>query len=404
MVTFSYRAADRAGKTVEGSMEAQDAGAVAARLRDLHFYPIGITKETGGKEESALSLKPSFLGRGRVLMYFTQQMAVLTSSGLPLDRCLFIAGELVEDRQFSAVIGRVRRNVEEGSSMAEALARHPRYFSNLYVSMVEAGEVSGALDAILTQLAEFLEEWQRIRDTVLTALIYPIFLFCFAAAAVSALLIFVVPKFAVVFGDMGQAMPGPARFLVGLSEQLRERWWVLAAALAAAAWGAVAFFRSPAGRAWTDRKILALPLIGDLVVKVQVSRFSRVLGTLVTGGVPILKALEIVTGTLTNSVFARSVSRAQSGLKEGQGVAEPLRRAGVFPVLFLHMVTVGEETGKLEEMLLITARTYDQEVERGAKRLLSILEPTIILITGIVIGAIILTILWAIFSINQVVF
>ncbi|MDB4285389.1 type II secretion system F family protein [bacterium] len=404
MATFTYRATDSSGKTVEGTMDAQDAGAVASRLRGLQYYPLGIRKADSETEKTGLRLWPAFLNRGKILVHFTQQLAVLVGAGLPLDRCLFISSELVEDRQFQGVITRARRSVEEGASLAEALSRHPRWFSDLYVSMVSAGEASGALEGILEQLAEFLEEWQRFRDTIVTALVYPIFLFFFAASAVVVLLLFVVPKFATVFADMGQAMPGPARFLVSFSGGLRAYWWLLAAGLIMAGTAAAFFLRSSRGKEWIDRKVLVMPLLGDLVVKIQVSRFARVLGTLVTGGVPILKALEIVTGTLTNTVFSRSVTRAQSGLKEGQGVAEPLRRSGVFPALFLHMVTVGEETGKLEEMLLTTARTYDREVERGAKRLLSVFEPVIILVMGIFIGSIILSILWAIFSINQVVF
>ncbi len=302
------------------------------------------------------------------------------------------------------MIARVRRNVVEGGSLGEALARHPRYFSDLFVSMVKAGEVSGSLGRILTRLADFLEEWQRFRDIIITALLYPLFLMFFAASAVVAILLFVVPRFAVVFADMGRDLPAPTRVLIGTSAVFRNYWWVFAAALALLVAAGTVFLRSRRGRFWWDRTVLTLPLIGELVRKVQVSRFARVLGTLVKGGVPILKALEIVIATLTNTVFSRSVARVQTGLKEGQGVAEPLRRSGVFPPLFIHMVTVGEETGKLEEMLLSIASTYDEEVERGSKRLLSLFEPVIILAMGVVVGTIVLSILWAIFSVNQMVF
>jgi general secretion pathway protein F len=402
--TFTYKATDRAGKTVEGSMEAQDAGAVASRLQELQFFPLGIRQTAVAEAGGLPGFRPSFGGKGRALVHFTQQMAVLVGAGLAIDRCLFVAGDLVEDRQLRDVIERVRRSVEGGASLAEALSRHPRVFNDLYVNMVAAGEASGALDVILVQLAEFLEEWQRIRDVIVTALTYPLFLVVFAAAAVTVIMTIVVPKFASVFDDVGGKLPVPTKMLIAFSEGLRAYWWAWTLCVAAMVGGAVLYLRSQAGKEWLDRKILVLPLVGDMVVKVQASRFSRVLGTLVRGGVPILKALEIVTKTLTNSVFARSVGRAQSGLKEGQGVAEPLRKAGVFPPLFLHMVAVGEETGKLEEMLLMTARTYDREVEQGAKRLLSLFEPIIILFVGVVIGAIILSVLWGIFSVNDVVF
>jgi general secretion pathway protein F len=404
MAVFTYKATDRGGKKVEGRMEAKDADAVAARLHELNFFPLGISRKKEGEEGKGFGFRPLSRVRGRVLIHFTQQLALLLAAGLPLDRCLAISGELVQSDSFGSVVEKVRRSVEEGSTFADALARHPRHFSTLYVSMVRAGEASGSLDKILSRLAEFLEEWQRFRDVIVTALTYPAFLSFFAVTAVGVLLGFVVPKFGAAFSDMTDSIPRPTRILIAFSEAFRDYWWVLAVALALTAAAATAFFRSRQGKEWWDRKVLRLPGLGGLVVRIQVSRFSRVLGTLIQGGVPILKALEIVTDTLTNTVFSRSVARVQAGLKEGQGIAEPLRKAGVFPPLFLHMVTVGEETGKLEEMLLTIATAFDREVERGVKRLLSLFEPIIILVMGIAIGSIILSILWAIFSVNQMVF
>ena len=340
-------------------------------------------------------------GGGRRLAAFSRQLAVLLEAGIPLDHALGIAGEVAEDPEFRGVIARVRRSVEEGSALADAFARHPRTFNELYVSMVRAGEAGGALDQILKRLAEFLEEWQRIRDVVVSALLYPAFLSAFAAGAVTLLVVFVVPRFAGVFGDLGARLPAPTRVLLAVSDFLRRGWWAIGAGLLVLGGALASAARTPRWRAWWDRTVLTLPLAGDLAVKIQVSRFARVFGTLIASGVPILRALEIVTGTLTNSVFSGSLARVQTGLKEGQGVAEPLRRAGVFPPLFLHMVTVGEETGRLEEMMLTVAATYDRDVETAARRLLSLLEPIIILLMGVVIGAIILSILWAIFSVNQ---
>ncbi len=343
-------------------------------------------------------------GGGRRLAEFSRQLAVLLEAGIPLDHALGIAGEVADDPGFRDVIARVRRSVEEGTSLADALARHPRVFDELYVSMVRAGEAGGALDQILKRLAEFLEEWQRIRDVVVSALLYPLFLSVFAAGAVTVLMVFVVPRFAEIFGDMGSRLPAPTRVLMAVSEFLRRFWWLLAAGFGVAGAALAMGARTPRWRIWWDRQVLGLPLAGDLAVKIQVSRFARVFGTLIASGVPILRALEIVTGTLTNSVFSSSLANVQAGLKEGQGVTEPLRRAGVFPPLFLHMVAVGEETGRLEEMMLTVAASFDRDVETAAKRLLSLIEPIIILVMGLVIGAIILSILWAIFSVNQLAF
>lgn len=354
--------------------------------------------------EPRLSLPRFGGGTGRRLVAFTRQLAVLLEAGIPLDHALGIAGEVADDPGFRDVITRVGRSVQEGKGLADAFAPHPRVFDDLYVNMVRAGEAGGALDQILTRIAEFLEERQRIRDVVVSALLYPAFLSVFAAGAVLVLLVFVVPRFAGVFGDMGARLPAPTRALMAVSEFLRNSWWVVAGALAAGAAAAAAALRTPHWRAWWDRAVFKLPLGGDLALKIQVSRFARVFGTLIASGVPILRALEIVSGTMTNSVFAGALSRVQEGLREGKGVTEPLRRAGVFPPLFLHMIAVGEETGRLEEMMLSVAGNYDRDVETAVRRLLSVLEPIIILVMGLVIGAIILSILWAIFSVNQLAF
>jgi general secretion pathway protein F len=387
---------------VTGQIEAPDSGAVSTRLQELGFFPLTVRAESEG--EGAAGRPRLARGGGRRLAAFSRQLAVLLEAGIPLDHALGIAGEVADDPGFRDVIARVRRSVEEGAGLADAFALHPRVFDELYVSMVRAGEAGGALDQILKRLAEFLEEWQRIRDVVVSALLYPLFLSVFAAGAVMVLMVFVVPRFAEVFGDMGARLPAPTRLLMAVSEFLRRFWWLLGAGFAVAGAGLAAAARTPRWRIWWDRHVLGLPLAGDLAVKIQVSRFARVFGTLIASGVPIQRALEIVTGTLTNSVFSNSLANVQAGLKEGQGVAEPLRRAGVFPPLFLHMIAVGEETGRLEEMMLTVAASFDRDVETAARRLLSLVEPIIILIMGIVIGAVILSILWAIFSVNQLAF
>lgn len=243
MAVFTYRATDRGGKKVEGRMEAQDAGAVAARLQELSFFPLAISRQTEGERERGFNLRPAARVRSRVLIHFTQQLALLLGSGLPLDRCLAISGELVESPSFRTVLEKVRRSVEEGSSFADALGRHPRHFSKLYVSMVRAGEASGTLDRILLRLAEFLEEWLRFRDVIVTALTYPIFLTLFAVVAVGVLVGYVVPKFADAFADMTDRIPGPTRALIAFSEAFRSYWWVFAAVCIAGILGAAAWLR-----------------------------------------------------------------------------------------------------------------------------------------------------------------
>jgi general secretion pathway protein F len=402
---FAYKATDEQGRIVDGQIEAKTREAVVERLQRLAFFPLEIKDAEVGAETGAGGGAVSFRWqRTKRVAFFTGQLATLLEAGLPVDRSLRIAEELTEDKTFTKVVQEVRISVEEGSTLADALSKQKAYFDDLYVNMVRAGESGGVLEIVFRRLGDYLEESQRVKDFVMSSLAYPIFLVLFSAGALILIFVSVLPRFARIFTDMGQAIPGPAKLLLGVSNFVGATWWMFLGGFAAF----FLFFRSwvatPAGRLWWDQTRLGWPLIGTILKKLETARFARTLGTLMASGVPILQAVDIVGQTIGNRYMASFMGDIKSGLKKGEGLVGPLRKAGVFPTLFIHMTTVGEETGRLEEMLMKTASIFEREMESATKALLSLLEPVILLTLGIVLGSIILTILMAIFSVYKLSF
>jgi general secretion pathway protein F len=400
---YAYRATDTSGRILEGQIEAKSHEAVVERLQRLTFFPLEIRVAEGEDATGGLSLSLS-LGKGKRRVFFTTQLATLLEAGLPVDRSLAVMEDLTDDKAFAQVIGRVRESVEGGRSLADALRDEPSYFDDLYVNMVRAGESGGALEIIMRRLAEFLEESQRVRDFIVSSLTYPAFLILFSVAAVVLIFVSVLPRFAQIFADMGELVPLPARVLMNVSRVVGATWWMALLGLLGA--GALLFgwVRTTTGRLWWDRTRLSWPLLGSLMIRMETARFARTLGTLLSGGVPILQAVDIVGQTVHNRWMAGFMGEIKGGLKKGQGLVAPLRRTGVFPPLFIHMATVGEETGRLEEMLVRTASIFEREVETSTKGLLSLLEPIIMVFLGVVLGGIIISILWAIFSVYKISF
>jgi general secretion pathway protein F len=400
MPVFTYKAADRGGKTVDGVMEAPDLRAVVERLHHDAYYPINVSPQaergvwwrgSGGR-----------LGQ-RDLLAFTQQLATLVEAGLPLDRALSVLEELAQNPRLKSLVGDVLRGVRGGSSFSEALAKHhPRPFSRLYINMVRAGEKGGVLEVTLRRLAEFLEARAAFAEAVISAMIYPTIITAASAAAIVFLLAFVVPRFAVIFADLGQAIPLPTQILLTVSGGLRAYWWVGALVIAAAIIGWRAWTGTADGRLAWHRTLLRLPLAGGIGVKLEVSRFARTLGTLLKSGVPVLGALGVVAEMMNNQVLARAVQRLSESVKRGTGLAVPMGEGAVFPPLTVHMVRVGEETGRLEEMLLKVADMLEGEVRTELKRIIGLLEPVVILSMGLVVAFIVVAMLLAIFSINDV--
>lgn len=403
MAVFTYKATDRLGKPVTGNIEAKDKKAVIARLQESDYFPIRI-EEKGKSSSRERKLSFSFGQRikKKDVLIFTSQLATLTSSGVPLDRSLTILTELTENKKLSQIIADVQKSVHGGSHFTDALARHPRVFTKLYLSMVKAGESGGVLENVLIRLADFLESSQDFKDSVTSALIYPVLLTLVGGGAVIVLLTFVVPKFTQIFADMGQTLPLPTRFLLGLSTILLHYWWLVVALTLGVVFSIRYYINTADGKWFWDSLKLRLPIWKDLTQKIEVSRFSRTLGTLVQSGVPILQSLAIVKDVIGNSVLAKAIREIQGKIKEGEKISGPLRQSHLFPPMAIHMIDVGEETGQLESMLFKVADAYDVETRTSVKRMVALLEPALILFMGVVVGFIVISMLMAIFGINDI--
>lgn len=398
MPLYTYTAADEAGRRVSGRLEAKDETAAVVHLQTQRLFPLEVqeAREAAPGWRVVLSRISS-----RELQTFTQQLATLLASGVELDRALSIQVELTHNQSLRRVIAQVRESVQGGSSLAEALARHPRVFSRLYVSMVSAGEAGGVLEQLLGRLATFLAGVQELKDYLVTSLIYPVFLAVVGTTTVVLLLVFVLPQFTTIFQAMGGTLPLPTQILLALSGFLATYWWLVGGGLAAVMLGVRQFVTTPQGRLAWDRFKLRLPLVGGLLQKTEVARWARTLGTLVESGIPFFQAIRIVKETVGNLVITRAMDQVAEGVRKGAGIGTPLRESGVFPPLAIHMISVGEESGRLEEMLLHVAEAYDAEVRTGVKRLISLLEPIMIVVMGVIVGLVVISILLAIFSIND---
>ena len=401
MPVFTYRAADRRGQTIDGVMEAVDARAVAEQLRKDSCFPIKVTPQS--ERSSLLSLGGgSSRVRQRDLMAMTQMLATLFEAGLPLDRALGILEELAPSARVRTIISDLLRSVRGGSSLSEAMAKHhPRPFSRLYINMVRAGEKGGVLEISLRRLAEFLEARAAFNEAVVSALAYPAVILTVGTGAIIFLMTFVIPRFAVIFKDLGQAIPLPTQILLEISGAVHDYWWVgllvaMAGVLAWRMWTSTA-----EGRLAWDQTLLRLPLIGTLTLKVETARFARTLGTMLKSGVPVLGAMAVVGDMMSNQAVGGAVSRLADGVKRGGTIAAGMKEHTAFPALAVHMVRVGEETGRLEEMLLKTADTFETDVRTEMKRVLGMLEPIIILGMGVIVAFIVVAMLLAIFSINE---
>jgi len=402
MPTFFYKAVGKDGGIVNGVVEESTDRAAAVKLQDMGLVPIQL-----GTRQSRrlwdLELRWNLSGvRSKDLMFFTQELSTLVNSGLPLDRSLAICKELSDKQKLQSLIDEILKDIKRGRSLADSLSSHPRVFSKLYGNMVRAGEASGSLPLVLERLVEFQQSADELRSYLISSLIYPTLLTLVGGASIVVLLNYVIPKFAEVFQDAGQAMPLPTQILLSLSEYTTSYWWVILLALAVLAGGFSRMVASERGRWWWDRLKLRTLVIGEILTKVEMARISRTLGTLVHNAVPLVQALGIVREISGNRVIAQAIRTVAEGVKRGEGVALPMRRAQVFPPLAVHLVEVGEETGRLDAMLLRLAEVYDKDVRSAVKNFIALFEPVMILIMGVVVGAIVISMLLAIVSINEV--
>jgi len=405
MAQFQYRATDAEGKILEGVIDAAERSVAVARLQDRGLIPLRVAEPTAKKSGLASISLPSLSFkrgvRSRDLLIFTHEMSTLLAAGMPLDRSLSILTDLSERAEMKRIVADILQAVQRGKSLAEALAAHPKVFPPIYINMVKAGEIGGVLDHVLARLTDYLERADELRDEVRSAMVYPLILLFTAFASVTILLTYVLPKFGAIFSQAGQSLPFSARMLLGLSELMRSYWWAGLIVMALIAVGVTHFLRTPAGRMRWDQIKLRIVLLGDLTRKVAVARFSRTLGTLLRSGVPMLQALEIVRDVVGNLVISNAIEEVKVGVRGGSGVAAPLNHTGTFPPLALQMISVGEETGKLDEMLIQVADYFDKEVRQQVKRLTSLLEPALLLVGGVVVAFVVLSMFSAIFSINN---
>ena len=403
MPEFSYQAIKGSGELVQGTLVAETESALLAQLRRMGCMPIRVSAKdgSGGLTWSRLTRR-GLSSQDRLI--FAGQLATLVRAGIPLDRSLSLCRDLAVKPALRAVIDSTLKELRSGQSLAHSLATNEHFFPPLYVAMVRAGEASGMLAAVLDRLVEFEEFSAELRGYLLSALIYPTLLLAVGGVAIAFLLGFVVPRFAQIFEEAGKELPLPTQVLMDVSQAFRSYGWLAALIIVGAVLLAGRWVRTESGRLRWDQWRLKAPLLGDVTLKLEIARFAKTMGTLLAQAVPIISALRLTREVLSNRRVAAAVEPLIQGVKRGQGLATPLAETGLFPVLAVQLMTLGEQTGKLDSMLLELAAIYDREVRVATKRLVALVEPAVILAMGLVVGTIVISTLLAIVSINEVPF
>ena len=398
--TYFFRAVAADGKVRTGTLAAETDLSVAGELRRQGLTPVYVGLEP--KRGFELRMPALHRGKRRNVLFFTQEISTLLNAGVPLDRAISITAELTGGGEFRSVVLDVMRILKGGKSFADSLAAHPAHFSELYVNMVRAGEASGSLSQIFDRLAEFERTRDDLRGYIVSSLMYPALLTLVGLGSIFLLLNFVVPRFAVIFSDPRMHIPTPTLIMLEASRLMQAYWIPAAAALAGFLAAFEAYLRTQAGRLWWDAFRLRLPLLGDALRKAETARFARAMGTLVAASVPLVQSIGISRGILNNRRIAGTLDQVAQGVKRGEGIAGPLQRAGEFPPLAGHLLMVGEETGHLDAMFHRMADIYENETRNAIRRFTSLFEPLIILVMGLMVGTLILSLMLAITSINEV--
>jgi type IV pilus assembly protein PilC len=421
MARFNYVALDARGQEASGLLEAASSSAAISQLRQSGYFPTSVIEEaiisSDGKEArrgiamAARSTKPQAKKgivlfqrskvKSKVLMIFTRQLATLIDSGLPLLRSLNVLAKQERDKVMKRTIDKLADSVQSGSTFSDALALHPKIFNDLFVNMVKAGEVGGVLELVLTRLSEFQEKAAKIKNKIISAMVYPIIVMTMALGILCFLLVFIVPRFEVIFHDLlgDKPLPPVTQFVIGFSGLMQNHGVILLGIIVAIGFLYNLLGRTRRGRLVIDNFKLRMPLFGNLNRKTAISRFARTLGTLVTSGVPILQALNITRETAGNAAIALALGRVHDSVKEGESIVQPLEASKQFPAMVVSMVDVGEETGKLPEMLLKVADVYDDEVDNAVAALTSMLEPIMIVFLAVIVGTIVLALFTPLISI-----
>ncbi|HKJ04096.1 MAG TPA: type II secretion system inner membrane protein GspF [Geopsychrobacteraceae bacterium] len=398
MALYEYSALDNRGKRRKGTVEASGRQTATRQLRDRGLFPEQLQEVRSSKLEGR-----QFVRRVQVLQLAvaTRQLATMLAAGMTIDESLATVADQQEPPVLGKALARVREDVLQGVSLSQALRGDAKIFPDIYVNMVQVGEASGTLDKVLQQLAEFLEDQARLSARLKAALSYPLLMLLVGGGVLAFLMAFVVPKVTRMLEDLDQALPLPTLWLMGVSSFMADFWWLLVIIALIGFWIARQQLKTERGRLWFDRKKFRLPLFGPLLLQGATARFARTMGTLLRSGVPLLTALEIVTGLLNNQQLKKLLTDVNSAVREGSGLAGPLRKANVFPAMLPQMIAVGEKSGDLEAMLIKVAENYEYQVETRLNGLMSLLEPLMILVMGVAVGFIVLAILLPIFQASQ---
>jgi general secretion pathway protein F len=419
MPVYEYKGLTTEGRDVSGIIDAESPKTARVKLRQSGIYPTDVVEGAG---ESAYGFKSAIpkersgrrqpwwsrvqvsqrAGQMEVAL-MTRHLATLTGAKLPLMEALSALMDQLEKGELKRIIAGVRERVKEGSSLAAALSQYPAVFSETYINMVKAGEASGTMDGMLLRLADYLEYQVKLRNQLVATLTYPVFMVIIGGLILFGLVTFIVPKITLIFEEVHQVLPWPTVILIALSHFLNTYWWVVLLGGALGLFAIQQYIKTPAGRIRYDRFLLRTPVMGRVILMVAISRFTRTLSTLLSSGVPLLQALDVVRNVVQNTVLSDAIDRARQNIGEGQNLAEPLKKSGMFPPLVTHMIAVGEKSGELEPMLVKVSEAYDNEVEAIIGTLTALLTPVMILVMGGIIGFIVMAILLPIFELSQIV-
>ena len=397
MATFVYEAVDPSGRIVKNKVEADNEQSVLARLHDQQFHVVSLSEAKGGLKMRMAGGKGQKI-KLQTLVVFSRQFATMIDAGIPIIKCLDILESQTKEDAMKAVINATRKDVKGGLSLTDAIAKHPNAFTKLYVNMIRAAEIGGILDVILDRLAGFLEKEMEIRGKIKSAMMYPIIVLNFAGVMVLALFMFVLPRFKEIFLSMNVEMPVVTLALFATGDWLQSYWWVVLIMGVAGFIGFKQYDKTARGHYNIDKLKLRVPIFGDLSLKMSIARFCRTFGTLIASGVPMMRSLEIIGETSGNAVLAESIVNARTSIREGAKISHPLAASGLFPSMVTHMIDVGEETGRLSEMLCKVADFYDDEVDSLVKGLTSLIEPMLIVFMGVLVGFIAISVMSPIFK------
>jgi len=395
MPLYNYEAIDSSGRKIKDFFTASNEEEMKSALRGKGLIPLSI--KAGEARESGFFERISL----KDLLTFTQELGNLLDSGLPIDRALYVLSEHSEKKAMKSVVREVYIDIQKGNTLSYSMAKH-KIFPRVYINMIRAGESGGILEVVIKRLVSFLETSMSFREEIISAMIYPILLSGVGGLAVAVLMLYVVPNFSKIFADMGQTLPLPTLMLIKVSGFFSSYWWAILGAIAAVTFMIRSYGKTTEGKSYMDNLKLKIPVLNKLTMKLIISRFARTLGTLLQSGVPILEAIRISRDVIDNDAISKKLFLLEEGVSKGRGISQPMKESGVFPPIFNQMVIVGEEAGRLEETFLLIAERFEAETRNLIKRFVSLFEPALILVMGVIVGLIVISMLLGIFSINDI--